>query len=177
MNFRVSEIAEFQVRCKKRTEMWADYGEDLMILMDKAYPTLDGDARQQLVLQRYLSQLQDKQVAFGIKQRKPKKTQDVEAAVAVTLQLESYLVSHSTPGAVAPVQVPVDCAGQKSLMDMMSQLMARMEKLEAKNFKQEVEVGDRVNWPAKPDTGDASFNFARGCAQPPKKKSPHQGNC
>ena len=68
-------------------------------------------------------------------------------------------MSHSTPGAVAPVQVPVDCAGQKSLMDMMSQLMTRMEKLEAKNFKQEDEVGDRVNRPAKPDTGDASFNL------------------
>ena len=33
-----------------------------------------------------------------------------------------------------------------------------MEKLEANSFKQEDGVGDRVNWPAKPDTGDASFN-------------------
>ena len=145
--------------------------------MDKVYPTLDDDARQQLALQRYLSQLQDAQVAFGVKQRKPK---TIEAAVAATLELESYLVSHSTPGTVAPVQVPVDRAGQKSLMDMMSQLMTRMEKLEAKNFKQEDGVSDRVNWPAKPDTGDASFNqrvvvcfrcgqeghFAMGCAQP-----------
>ena len=114
----------------------------------------------------------------------------IEAAVAATLELESYLVSHSTPGIVAPVQVSVDRAGQKSLMDMMSQLMTQMEKLEAKNFKQEDGVGDRVNQPAKPDTGDASYNqrvivcfrfgqeghFARGCAQPPKKESPHQGN-
>ena len=75
-------LAEFQVRCKKRTETWADYGEDLRILVDKAYPTLDDDARQQLALQRYLSQLQDEQVAFGVKQRKPK---TIEAAVAATL--------------------------------------------------------------------------------------------
>ena len=47
----------------------------------------------------------------------------IEAAVVATLELESYLVSHSTPGTVAPVQVPVDHAGQKSLMDMMSQLV------------------------------------------------------
>ena len=48
----------------------------------------------------------------------------IEVAVAATLELESYLVSSSTPVTVAPaVQVPVDRAGQKSLMDMMSQLM------------------------------------------------------
>ena len=78
-------LAEFQVSCKKRTETWADYGEDLRILVDKAYPTLDDDARQQLALQRYLSQLQDEQVAFGVKQRKPK---TIEAAVAATLELK-----------------------------------------------------------------------------------------
>ena len=88
-------------------------------------------------------------MAFGVKQRKPK---TIEAAVAATLELESYLVSHSTPGTVAPVQVPVDRAGQKSLMDMMSQIMTRMEKLEAKNFKQKDGVSDKVNRPVKPVT-------------------------
>ena len=113
-------LAEFQVHCKKHIETWADYGKDLRILVNKAYPTLDDNARQQLAFQRYLSQLQDEQVAFGVKQRTPKM---IEVAVVATLELESYLVSHSTPGTVAPVQVPVDHAGQKSLMDMMSQLV------------------------------------------------------
>ena len=42
-------------------------------------------------------------------------------------------MSHSTPGS------------QKSLMDMMSQLMTRMDKLEAKNFKQVDRAGDRAD--------------------------------
>ena len=60
-------LAEFQVHCKKHIETWADCGEDLRILVNKAYPTLDDNARQQLAFQRYLSQLQDEQVAFGAK--------------------------------------------------------------------------------------------------------------
>ena len=50
-------LAEFQSRCKKRTESWADFGEDLRVMVDKAYPMLEDDARQQLALQHYLSQL------------------------------------------------------------------------------------------------------------------------
>ena len=50
-------LAEFQSRCKKRTESWADFGKDLRVLVDKAYPMLEDDVRQQLALQRYLSQL------------------------------------------------------------------------------------------------------------------------
>ena len=45
-------LAEFQSHCKKRTESWADFGEDLKVFfVDKAYPTLEDDARQQLALQ------------------------------------------------------------------------------------------------------------------------------
>jgi len=111
-----------------------DYGEDLRILVDKTYPTLDDDARQQLALQRYLSQLQNDQVAFGVKQRKPR---TIEAAVVATLELESYLVMHSPSSTVAPVQVPVDHGGQRGVMDMMTQLLTHMEKLEAGSTKQE----------------------------------------
>ena len=65
-------LAEFQSHSKKRTELWADFGEDLRVLVDKAYPMLEDDARQQLALQHYLSQLCNDQVAFGVKQREPK---------------------------------------------------------------------------------------------------------
>ena len=59
-------------------------GDDLRILVDKAYPSLDNEAWQQLALQRYLSQLDNEQVAFGVKQK------IIEAAVSITLKCESF---------------------------------------------------------------------------------------
>ena len=95
---------------------------------------LEDDARQQLALQRYLSQLQDDQIAFGVKQRKPK---TIEAAVETTLELESYLVQHSSPGLVAPVRV--DSVDQRSsnLMEMMTQLLTRVEQLEMRGQREQ----------------------------------------
>ena len=71
--------------------------------MDKAYPTLDDEAQQQLKLQRYLSQLDNEQVEFSSKQQKPR---TIEAAVGATLECASYLVRPTLSGAVvAPVQM------------------------------------------------------------------------
>ena len=63
--------AEFQSRRKKRTEGWADYSEDLRMLVDKAYPHLEAAARDQMALTHYLSQIDNTQVAFSVKQQKP----------------------------------------------------------------------------------------------------------
>ena len=52
---------------------------------------------------KYLSQLDNKQVSFSVKQGKPK---TVEAAVSATLECESYLVRPlMSCGAVTPAQV------------------------------------------------------------------------
>ena len=92
-------LPEFQTRLKRRTESWPEFG-NLRALIDKAYPSLDDVARQHLALQKYLSQLDNVQVAFNVRQRKPK---TIEAA---TLECESYVVKPVTSGAVvAPVQV------------------------------------------------------------------------
>ena len=76
-------LAEFQTRRKRKMESWPEFGEDLRALVDKAYPTLDDEARQQLALQGYLSQLDNKKVAFSVKQRKAR---TIEAAVVATLE-------------------------------------------------------------------------------------------
>ena len=56
---------EFQARRKKATEGWAD---DLKALADKAYPTLQDEAREQLAINSFLQQLTPPQVAFSVKQ-------------------------------------------------------------------------------------------------------------
>ena len=174
-------LAEFQSCCKKRTESWADFGEDLRVFVDKAYPMLEDDVRQQLALQPHLSQLCNDQVAFGVKQRKPK---TIEAAVGATLELESYLVQHSPPRMVAPVQVDYV---NSNLMDMMSQLLVRVERLEV-GIQLDRSTGGLPKTQSE-TPGIVSHDrevvvcyrygkkghYARGCAQPRKKPS-HQGN-
>ena len=80
--------AELQSRRKQKGEDWATYGEELTRLAEKAYPALPSEAQQRLALNQYLVQLENAQVAFGVKQRGP---ETVDRAVQLTLELESYL--------------------------------------------------------------------------------------
>ena len=56
---------------------------------ERAYPDLSDEAKETLPLNAYLAQLDDPQVAFGVKQ---KTTTDLDSAVTATMELESYLV-------------------------------------------------------------------------------------
>ena len=120
-------MAEFHTRTKKKSEGWADFGEDLRVLADRAFPTLGADARQLLALQQYLTQLDDPQVAFAVKQRHPT---TVEAAVSITLELESYLLPKQRVARVE--EAPVDHLGikQDALLETMSTILDRLERLE-----------------------------------------------
>ena len=146
--------------------------------MDKAYPSLNDMARQQLALHKYLSQLENEQVAFNVRQRKPK---TIEAAVGATLECESYLVKPVTSGAVvAPVQVQAKNR-DSVLMDMITKLMEWMDRLE------ESLKGTQPKWEVVKRLCDQEgkarvvvcyrcgqeWHFAWGCAQ--QKKSSSQG--
>ena len=80
--------AEFQARRKKSSEGWADFADDLKALADKAYPTLQDEAREQLAINAFLQQLSPPEVAFSVKQKRPNTLDD---AVAATIELESYV--------------------------------------------------------------------------------------
>ena len=72
---------------KQKGEGWAEFGEDLRVLADKAYPDLVDEARERFALNQYLIQLSNPQVAFAVKQTKPTTVDD---AVQATLEMESY---------------------------------------------------------------------------------------
>ena len=127
--------AKFESRRKRNMESWGDFGDELLQLVDKAFPTLQQEAKERLALSRYLDQLAPVEVSFGVKQRRPA---TVNEAVSSTIELESYLfkapsksnsvVSHVTPeedpvvGNVQPVQ--------EGLLRTMQKLVERVEKLE-----------------------------------------------
>ena len=67
-------MAEFENRRKRKTESWGaeswgDFGDELLRLVDKAFPNLQFEGKEQLALSHYLSQLEPMQVSFGVKQR------------------------------------------------------------------------------------------------------------
>ena len=57
--------AELRSRVKWRSESWGDYGDQLGVLADKVYPELQ---REYIALNIYLDQLQQPQIALGVRQ-------------------------------------------------------------------------------------------------------------
>ena len=130
--------AEFQTRRKKPSEGWADFAQDLQSLADKAFPHLQGEARDQLALTHYLSQIDNAQLAFSVKQQKPT---NLDAAVSATLEMESYLPSKSAILGIAGTDVKslteqtsltaaATATGTDSTTELMKQLLDRMDKME-----------------------------------------------
>ena len=64
--------AEFESQRKRKTESWGDFGDELLRLVDKAFPKLQFKGKEQLALSRYLDQLEPIHVSFGVKQRQPR---------------------------------------------------------------------------------------------------------
>jgi len=78
---------QLESRTKCEEENWADFGDDLCFLADKAYPKLSDEAKEQLALFRFFKQLQQPEMSLAVRQRKPKTVRD---AVIATLEFESY---------------------------------------------------------------------------------------
>ena len=128
--------AEFEARRKKPTESWANLGDDLHSLVNKVCQDLQAEAKECLALQKYLQQFEQPQVAFGIKQTRPKTMDDT---VVATLEMESYTATK--PAGVAVLQESVDGEGiikpqeiamtpdpAAKLVTIMERLMESLEK-------------------------------------------------
>ena len=135
--------------CKKhQDEDCSGFVEDLKNLVDKAYPELHEDAREQLAFTHYLGQLEQPQLAFSVNH----KAQDLDEAVRVTLEMESYLVPKGQAAQVAegmtypePVAAVWD---QDAVMTLLQQVMHRMDQFEL--CLAALQAGNK---PAQPVTG------------------------
>ena len=192
-------LAEFQTRRKRREEDWASYADDLRVLADKAFPGLQREAKELLTLTHFLGQIDNPQIAVGVKQQRPKK---LDAAVTAVLEMESYLLPRTKTGRVMQVEKdessPSLVAGvqtkQDAMMEMLTQVMQRLDRLEKDRNARETpptnerestgkrdkeapsRSGERRQQPRSPiicRRCHKEGHFARGCAEP---RPSHQGN-
>ena len=124
-------VAELHTRARRKEEDWASYGDVLrtLALADKAYGDLEEKARERLALTQFLTHIENPQVAFGVRQKRP---ETVEAAVVATIELESYLGINSGTGkdTVPPVSAATPVSGPEPLAETRRMLNERLEKLE-----------------------------------------------
>ena len=117
--------AELTTRARRRDEDWATYGDVLRTLADKAYSDLEEKARERLALGQFLSNIDNPQVAFGVRQKCP---ETLDAAVMMTIELESYLKIATTPTPVVAVATAADKS--EPLSKALQLLNERLDKLE-----------------------------------------------
>ena len=86
---RELHVDEFQSHKKNKDEDWVTLEDELKVLASKAYPDWE-DKACELVLNTFLNQISNPQVAFSVRQKHP---ETVEEAVDVTatIKMESYL--------------------------------------------------------------------------------------
>jgi len=179
-------------RKKKQGEGWAAFGDDLRILADRAYPDLPEEARERFALNQYLAQLDNPQVAFSVKQTKPKTVDD---AVRSTLEMESFL----KPSASAEVsQVSLESESTEAVAtmsartqdDVMKMILERMDRIETelKSVRQlpaseSSRAPSRGRWRGRSSRSNpgncwncgGEGHLARDCPTP-KKPRQQQGN-
>ena len=173
------------MRAKKHSEGWADFAEELRRLVDKAYPDLEANAREQLALSHYLSRLHNPQVGFAVKQQRPRK---VEEAVRITLEVESYLVKTPTVGQVEmetePISqdhLPMATVKQTTELEQLTQRLERLKEtirrrdtaVQSQRYGEQAAGEPRKSLPVICRCRGKEGHYARGCAS---RRPQRQGN-
>ena len=106
----------------------------MRLLAEKAYPDLQAEAQEVLALYQFLTQLDNPQVNFAVRQKQPV---NVDQALQNTLETESYLNSHKQRVAPATSHLPQDddfteqlVAATPNKESPMSVIMKRLDEIE-----------------------------------------------
>lgn len=142
------------------------------IWWNKAYPELEDNAKEQLALNHFLSQIENPHVAFSVRQKRPR---TIDEAVSATLEMESYLDLKTVCKVDVDTSDPVDAAEEPkrmgvnamtSLPDMMKQVMDRLEKLETRIDPPASRALDRNRTPLICWNCGKRGHIARSCRAP-----------
>lgn len=127
--------AEFHSRRRRSGEQWGDFADQLRCLADRAFPTLEEDAKELLTLDRYLGNINDPKIAFAVRQQRPK---TVEEAVASTLEMESYAAPEQKQAeskvSLVDEESEYDLCmirSQQGVVPLLESIVSRLEKLES----------------------------------------------
>ena len=120
---------EFVGQLKSDTESWADYGDDIRLLVQRAYPDFQANAQEHLTLRHYLDQLKSPLIAVGVKQTHPT---NVAEAVGITMQLESYLPKQlpTRQQTEVPLLLTTIQSSQVNILEQIQYLTSQVERLE-----------------------------------------------
>ena len=132
--------AEFQLRRKRATKGWADFADKLRILADKAYPTLQEEAR---AINKFLDQFPQPQLTFFMHYKQPGTLNEV---VATTLEMESYL---PPKGAYAIDLSLTDSCDSVHAVHKFTQLTQVVDKLVERMEQLQLQVAGTVQSPAQ----------------------------
>jgi len=80
-------VMEFSVKQCQADETWADLADSLRLLADKAFLEFDDRAKEQLSLDRFLSLLDEPELAFSVRLKRPK---SLNSAATFAQEIESY---------------------------------------------------------------------------------------
>ena len=181
--------AEFQLRRKKAAEGWADLADALRTLADKAYPTLQEEARERLAINAYLDQLPQPQLSFAVRQKQPDTLDD---AVATTLEMESYLPAQGA--SAVDLSLTDDPRVTVQAVDKVTQLTQVVDKLVEKMEQLQLQMADRGRPPTPGESqmgsrrrqrrgfGGECWNcrqrghLARNCPLPQQQNRDQSGN-
>jgi len=166
---------EFQSRRKGSSETWGDFADALKTLVERAFPTLQAEAKETLALNQYLSQIHNQQLAVGVKQRRPK---NLVEAVSFTIEMESYF---QPPAKLAPVMtdeyplVNAVQSQQSAMLQALEGITQQLQRLEVSIREEPRYLGQR-RLPSQPKNKQSrdqpvichkckqEGHYARGCA-------------
>ena len=127
----------------------------------------------------YLGLLDNPQVAFGVKQKTP---ETIDAAIAATLELESYLTPCKVPVSSIMEEDPQPVgavsyskSSNDKLVTLVEKLVDRVEKLEVNNYQ--VHTGGRAPWRGRQGATNWQEEKSIGAYNTPTRRDITCWNC